>query len=122
MKKKPYTNQTLFTTITDTLKKNNLLPDHLDYHLSAYQAYEVKSYEFDIVGDLTFGGSEGVYLTLFLQGYFIKGEKFKKIELGTFKTLEENRNAFYDMAKLMADFIWVGTEFVNENIDDFDFR
>lgn len=117
MKKKQYTNTTLFKTIVDILEEKGLLPDHLDYHLAESKEIPIKSYEWDCIGDLSFGGSEGQYLTLYAEGNI--GEGIEKAKLGTFKTLEENRESFYKMAKLQADFIWEAREFIHQHIDDF---
>lgn len=118
MKKKPYTNKDLFEIIVNTLKEKGLLPDILDYSKPDITTEEIKTYEFDICGDLAFGGSEGAYLTVFIEGCF--GRDRKRIYLGTFKTLNEDLESFRTMATLEADFIWYGREFVEDNLDDFE--
>ena len=42
------------------------------------------------------------------------------IDLGTFKTLGEDREAWNVMGRLMADFQWECDEFIQEHIDEFD--
>lgn len=117
MKKTLYTNKTLFKAIVDILIKKGLLPDHLDYYLAESKEVNLKNYEWDCTGDLSFGGSEGQYLDLYATGDI--GDNMKKVNLGTFKTLDESRESFYKMAKLQADFIWETREFIREHIDDF---
>lgn len=117
MKKKQYTNATLFKAIVDILIEKELLPDHLDYHLAESREVNLKSYEWDCTGDLSFGGSEGQYLSLYAEGNI--GDGIEKARLGTFKTLGEDRESFYKMAKLQADFIWEAREFIHKHIDDF---
>jgi len=68
-----------------------------------------------------FGGNEGIYLTMYLKGKYSKeGLNYDRVQLGTFKTLRDDRNALKYMSGMMSDFIWNGRKFVNENIDDFD--
>lgn len=115
--KKLYTNKTLFYTIVEILKEKGMFLDILDYHLPASKEAEIKDYEWDCTADLKFGGSEGIYLDIYAEGNMGIGEP--KVRLGTFKTLREDREAFHQMAKLQADFLWEARDFVNHNIDDF---
>lgn len=48
---------------------------------------------------------------------FTQGTQKKR--LGTFKTLEDSRDAMYIMGKLLADFIVEERAYVNANLDDF---
>ncbi len=121
MKKKLYNTGTLFAHIINLMNEEKTLPENmLDYYLPTRTIIPIKYYGFDIVGDLKFGGSEGIYLTMFLEGYITKDREHKKVHLGTFKTLREDRDSFKQMAILMADFIYIGRKFINDNIDDFD--
>lgn len=117
MKKVLYTNKTLFTTITNTLKEKGLLPDILDYSQAKFEELPIKNYEFDILGDLNFGGNEGIYLEMYIEGYL--GNNHTKISLGTFKTLNEDIESLKTMAVLQANFMWYCREFVGDNLDDF---
>lgn len=117
MKKTLYTNQSLFNKIIELLKEKGLLLDILDYHLAEHKEMEIRSCEWDCTGDLRFGGSEGIYLDIYAEGNLGIGEP--KVRLGVFKTLREDREAFRQMARLQADFIWETIDFVNNNLDDF---
>ena len=117
-RKKPYMNEELFEVIVDILKKKNLLPDILDYHLAErHDSKEIRSYEWDTIGIINFGGSEGIYLDVYAQGEI--GNNESKVRLGTFKTLNRSREDFYIMAKLQTDFVYETNDFVNEYIDNF---
>ena len=118
MKKKLYTNETLFNTVVNLLREKNLLPDILDYDLSDRNITDIRTCEWDCTADLRFGGNEGIYLDVYAEGNL--GDGKTKTRLGVFKTLYENKEAFYTMAKLQADFIWEVRDFVNENLHDFD--
>lgn len=118
MKKKLYTNETLFNTIVNILKEKGLLPDILDYDLSDRNITDIKTCEWDCTADLRFGGNEGIYLDVYAEGSLGSGNT--KTRLGVFKTLGESKEDFYKMAKLQADFIWEVRDFVNQNLHDFD--
>ena len=109
MRKKPYKANELFEEVC----KRITLPDILDYHLGNDDGDEIRSYEFDFGNHLEYGGCEGIYLTVYAE------YREEKILLGTFKTLREDRAALEQMAKLLADFIFEGKWFVNNNLDDF---
>lgn len=118
MKKKKYTNETLFDTIVSILKEKGLYPEGLDYDLAEQRTIcDMKTYEWTCKGDLAFGGNEGIYLDIYAVGDL--GDGNKKVRLGVFKTLGESREDFYMMAKLQADFIWETSVFVNAHMDDF---
>ena len=110
LRKKPYKASELFEEIC----KRITLPDILDYHLGSHSDIEITSYEFDFGNHLEFGGNEGIYLNMYAE--FSDG---KRHNLGTFKTLREDRAALEQMAKLLSDFIFEGKWFVNQNLDDF---
>lgn len=119
MKKKTlYTNEKLFNNITGMIKEQGLLPDILDYYRPDRRLQEIRTYEWEVLGDLTFGGNEGIYLDIYIEGNL--GTDINKIWLGTFKTLREDIAALKEMAILQAYFIWYCRKFVNDNIDDFE--
>lgn len=118
MKKKFYTNETLFNTIVSILKDKGLYPDILDYHLADHHPVEIKNYEWDTICTLQFGGCEGIYLDVYAVGNIGRGKE--KVRLGVFKTLDTAREAFYTMAKLEADFIWETRDFVDSHIEEFE--
>ena len=110
MRKKPYKASELFNEICKQLT----LPDILDYYRGEdLHDEEIRGYEWDFGNDLEFGTNEGIYLTMYAKS------KDKEIMLGMFKTLVTSAEAMHKMASLLADFIIVGTKFVNENLDDF---
>ena len=110
LRKKPYKASELFEEIC----KRITLPEHLDYHIGSHSDIEIKGYEFDFGNHLEYGGNEGIYLSMYAD--FGDGKRY---HLGTFKTLREDRQALEEMAKLLADFIFEGKWFVNQNLDDF---
>ena len=114
---RPMTTVELFGQINELLKEKELIPEILDYALAAYHPVPIKTYEFDLKSNLGYGGSEGIYLDLWIDCN-VDGE-MKRFELGTYKTLWSNDEAMYIMAKLLADFIITEYDYVNSHLDDF---
>lgn len=117
MMKQPMTTEELFNRINIILKEKNRLPDILDYGLATSNPVPIRTYQFDLKHNLAYGGSEGIYLDLWIE-YFVNDEK-RISSLGTFKTLVESSEAMHTMATLLADFILEEYAYVNENLDDF---
>ena len=115
--KKPMTTEELFRKILDILKDKGRLPEILDYSLADGNPVPITTYEFELRSNLNYGGSEGIYLNLWIE-YFNKGEKCQH-GLGTFKTLYEDEKAMHRMAGLLADFVVEEHAYVNGNLDDF---
>lgn len=63
-----WTNVKLFSQIIKILKDRYDLPDILDYYLPAPIETEITTYAVDCIGSLTFGGSEGIYIDVYLEG------------------------------------------------------
>lgn len=115
---KPYTNTELFNIIMENLNNKGLTPNILDYSIPYSKVVELLSYQFDIYPLVTFGSCEGIYLTVYGKGYF--GNEITEIRFGTIKTLNTDKEALYLMSKLQADIIWEARNFINDNIDDFE--
>ncbi len=121
MRKKPYMQSELFDTIVARLKEKGLLPSILDYsNADRYSSDRpITNYEFDFGNSLKYGGSEGIYLDIYIDGYDYNEKEHYRRHIGTFKTLYEDNASMRTMALLLADFVTEGTRFVNEFIDDF---
>lgn len=119
MKKHLYTTAELFKLIMNQLQGENRVPDILDYALAESETTEIRNYEFDVLGAVNYGGSEGVYIDLFLRGNIGYGWSKECTKLGTIKTLRTDDDSFRQMAVLMADFQIAATRFVNAHLDDF---
>ena len=100
---KPMTTAELFEKICGILKEKGLYPGILDYALAASTPKPITTYEYSFRNNLDYGGSEGIYLDLWIE-YFNKGKKCQ-YGLGTFKTLYEDEKAMHRMAGLLADFV-----------------
>lgn len=127
---KPYTAGELF----DEIIKQVGTPEWVEYALACNHIYDrgsgADSYgrvflqydEFDIYTTTQYGGSEGVYTDVFIQGNY-KGpdEDYdsKPIKIGTIKTLREGPEAVKKMYAFAADVYILATDYVNKNHDDF---
>lgn len=110
---KPYTNREFFAELCARVD----LPRILDYSLASSKTVEIKSYECNFWNSLNYGTSEGIYLDIGLE---FRNPERTVIPLGTFKTLEDNQGAMWEMARLLADLIYTTFNFMNEHLDDFD--
>ena len=109
-----WTNIKLFEQIVENLREQGAFPDILEYHMPAFFEKEITTYEDVCLGSLYLGGSEGIYVDVYLEG------RTYSIKLGTFKTLKDDYESWGIMAKLMADFQWECTVFINNHIEEFD--
>ena len=119
-RKKPFTTVELFNVINERLKKKGVLPDILDYGIETSNAVELRSYQFDVIGIVNFGGSEGIYLDIYADGIVDDSNTRKKIELGTYKTLHDDIDDFKVMGNLNAEFVFAARKFIDEHLDDFE--
>ncbi len=119
---KRHTNTTLMNKIFEIIgdmPEYKRIADILDYKLAEeYDVAILTDYEFDIVALPQFGGSEGIYVTCFINGQFDSG-KSRKLKMGTLKTLETSLEAMRLMGELCGLLTYVGTAYINKNIDIF---
>lgn len=114
---KPMTTEELFNKIYGIMKEKGKLPDILDYGLATNNPVPIRTYQFDLKNNLDYGGSEGIYLDLWIE-YFTNSER-RVNGIGTFKTLSTSNEAMHTMASLLADFIIEEYAYANGNLDDF---
>ena len=120
----PFTTKELFERVRLALIENGEMPeDLLDYTLGTRENQDVRDCEFDVKMDVHYGGNEGIYLCMYLEGNIGKVKEgkpcYEKYDLGTFKTLLETKEALQKMSLLGANFIYEARSFVESNIDDF---
>lgn len=120
----PFTTKEFFEKIRLLLIDNGEMPQNLlDYALSTNTIKQIRDCEFDVKMDVHYGGNEGIYLVMYLEGNI--GDKSednrqgKTYQLGTFKTLVETKEALQQMALLGANFIYAARSYVDKNLDDF---
>lgn len=117
MSKQHYTNADLFYIILNKLKENDLLPSILDYSQGWNDPASIDTDEWDCLFHVAFGCSEGIYLTVYMEGNIGKG--INRLNLGTFKTLYDSKEAYKTMSDLGVEFVFALRKFVEENSDSF---
>lgn len=121
-KNKLYTTDELFRLIVKKLKEKQLYPDILDYDLADERHSEaVRTMEWEVYGIVHFGGSEGIYIGMYLDGNLGGGKK-GCFHIGTFKTLGTSHEDWMAMSDLNGEFCYELCDFVNNNMDDFDWE
>ena len=114
-----YRTDQLFNMVNEKLMEDGLLPDILDYSLSSRYSFPVKNVVWDCVGRVNFGGSEGIYLDMYLSGDTdgtgVNGDHL----FATYKTLERDDDIFLQMAILGAKFSLETYHWLGERLDDF---
>ena len=118
MKKTLYRTDELFRLIDNKLKEEGLLPEILDYGLPTRKPRPVKTISWDTIGRVSFGSNEGIYLNIYLEGD-LGGGTDERVELGTYKTLFEDKEAFNAMSLINTEFVFAVRDFVNAHMDDF---
>ena len=119
MRNKPYTSSELFGIIVGQLKEKSMLPNNLDYIQGAKESVPVSSTEIGITNTLDFGANEGIYLDLTLKIYNPGSMIYETVPLGTFKTLDEDRDSMIEMGRILANFVVELRDFINDNLEDF---
>lgn len=118
--KSPLMAGALFEIICERLARKKKLPDILEYWNSSDDMTDIKLTDWEMYGKVQFGGSEGIYLDIHIEGYIENYDERKDIYIGCFKTLYDEYNAFKTMCILNADFIFEEKEFYRENPRIFD--
>jgi len=108
--KRPMTTAEFFDTISGILQENGKLPDILDYGLAPRNPIQLKTCEFNLKSNLDYGGSERIYLDLWIE--YFEGDERSMHDLGTFKTLADDAKEMHTRAHLLADFILEATDYV----------
>lgn len=107
-----------------------MLPnEHEEY---TREVIELSNYEFDFVAELSFGGSEGIYIDCYIKGEYTEEPIMKvncnkniaqeliketKRSIGTFKTLRSDLDAMRIMGELCGALTYFASEYIDENIE-----
>ena len=122
-KKEPMNTGDLFCRLYEHLLEQHKIPNILEYNLpvSASERVPIVTNDFDVLFHLNYGGSEGIYLDVYIRGAVTCDDVDETYSIGTFKTLEEDDCSMRTMALLGADLICEGRRYIRENRDDFQF-
>ena len=119
MRKHLYRTDEFFRIIDKYLEENHLKPTELDYSAPTSHPTAMRTYEWDVVGTVNFGGCEGIYLDIYAHGD-VTGGQWEDVTLGTYKTLDTSKEAFKRMGDLNAEFVFAARDYVNKHMDDFE--
>ena len=123
LRKNPYTVSELYKIVEEKLKKDGNWPeDMIDYVAVDNTSLEILDNTFDVVPQVQYGASEGIYLEVYFIGAAFTHDKVEKLRICTVKTLNTSRDAMRRMAVLGADIEVDLSEFLNRNSFDFDWK
>lgn len=80
---------------------------------------EITCDDFDVVTEVQFGGSEGIYLDCYAEGRIQPECEKKRWHLGTYKTLETSLSAMQTLGALGGALTYFASEYLWENGERF---
>ena len=97
----------------------------LDYDLLCRTCKSDKLYrcDFNVVGEVSYGGSEGIYGDIFLYGNWSKEQDnpFRsRVRVYVLKTLKDDKESYLAIGMLVNLICYYANEFVNTHLDRFD--
>lgn len=99
--------------IAKTIIQESKIPDIVDYcNTDRHTSAEIHSTDVQMLGYLNYGGSEGIYLDVFLK------EGANITHIITAKTLYTNEEAMNKMGELLGNLTYHFIKFINKNWDE----
>ena len=96
----------------------------LDYDLlcSSYEDSTLYRAEFDVLGDVSYGGSEGIYGDIYLDGNWSKdqSDRRKRMRVYVLKTLSCDKESYLAIGMLVNLICYYANRFISKNMDHFD--
>ncbi len=98
----------------------------LDYQLLCSTCKYDRLYrcEFDVVGQVAYGNSEGIYGDIFLYGCWTQEQReapfYSRIRVYVLKTLETDKESYLAVGMLVNLICYYANEFVRTHLDRFD--
>jgi len=122
MRTKPYTTKEFFDVLVERVKELGLMPKNLvDYALGSGER-KIISDEIEVFFSLEFGSSEGMYMTVYVNGDCLDYAEHPMEKIGTVKTLNTDIYSARQMSILGADLKFTARDLVRDNEDDFIFK
>ena len=120
MRTNPYTHREYFEAIKSEMKKQEIWPDIFEYVKIKGEKEKIIDYHFDTIAEIEFGSVEGAFLIL----YFSRNDAgyIERTEFAVFRIIDASRESMRKLGQFTADFLVTEREFVNRNIDDFQWR
>ena len=121
--RKKWNARELFLMIDEELGKKGLIPDDiLDYSCAGSASEMIQSEEFDVVPHIVHGSSEGIYMDIRLEAgdcARVFSTPKPELRIGTYKTLQTDKEAYKKMAMLGAEFVYALQEYIDMHMDEF---
>ena len=122
-KRKKWNARELFIMIDEGLREKGLRPEKiLDYSNAGSATELLLSEEFDVVPYVVHGSCEGIYMTILLEtgdNAQVFSSHKPRLNLGTYKTLNTDKESYMKMAMLGAEFVFALRDYVNDHMDEF---
>ena len=125
--KQYFTVKELFNTVIEQAKADSYFEHYnriceLDYELLSFMHEDTVLYrpDFDVVGEVSYGGSEGIYGSVSLQGQWSETQEQPQICVYTLKTLREDKESYLAIGMLTNLICYYANKAIAENMDRFD--
>jgi len=116
---KPFTTSEFFDTVLKELDIPNDLIDYASPLRYRGEDLPITEDEFSVTCRTEFGGNEGIYTTIHLEGRFRFEAEQEERQIGTFKSLRTDEEAMRQMAALGGSFVYKATNYVQNHSRDF---
>lgn len=109
-----------FKDLISEIEKNiGEYPNILDYHRINNEREQILDIEFDLVSEVIFGGSEGIFLNIYIRGNFDKNYTDKNELIFVAKTLYDDDTSFKVMSIFGAEIVLAGRRILNNQKDEY---
>ena len=76
----------------------------------------ISNYEFNCIFSVDYGGSEGIYIDAWLNGYLDESGHTQRLHFGTIKTLERDLAAMKTMGEACGILQYYASDYLNKNL------
>ena len=80
----------------------------------------ISNYEFNCIFSVDYGGSEGIYINAWLNGYLDESGHTQRLHFGTIKTLERDLAAMKTMGEACGILQYYASDYLNKNLSRYE--
>ena len=80
----------------------------------------ISNYEFNCIFSVDYGGSEGIYIDAWLNGYLDESGHTQRLHFGTIKTLERDLAAMKTMGEACGILQYYASDYLNKNLSRYE--
>lgn len=115
-KSKIYTTDAFVKNIYEIVQKKMVeVFNILDYSIPDKKIMEIKDIEFDVIAKTKWGGCEGIYTDVYIDGNIGSNNGIENLHVMTLKTLYEDDEHFRKMTSIGAEFQIEARHFIEKN-------